>query len=150
MAVWWDRHRVLKSDLVVCVNGLDKCYARCLHGCNFGTHVQNLNLRTSYFRHQTRCGAVELFILLSLKRLYPADCGFHRSGYSLSAPPSLVDIRTCWIAYMKVRQSNVRLYICRGFPHAFAHLCVPFLSSLFSNICTSLCMPSEIMPLPCY
>jgi len=35
-------------------------------------------------RHQTRCGAVELFIVLvSLKGLYPADCGFHHSGYSL-------------------------------------------------------------------
>jgi len=36
------------------------------------------------FRHQTRCGAVVLFVVLvSLKRLYPTDCGFHRSSYPL-------------------------------------------------------------------
>lgn len=40
-------------------------------------------------RHQTRSGAVELFIVLvSLKRLYPTDCGFHRSGSLYVTPAS--------------------------------------------------------------
>jgi len=50
LASWWDRHRVLKSDPVDCVNVLDKCYVRCIRGWNFATYVQDLNLRKSYFR----------------------------------------------------------------------------------------------------